>query len=53
MKKILVILFVLLITVAMTASAGGDKVRGEKGAGEVWQEQIRNTDEGTPSFESH
>jgi len=50
MKKILVILFVLLITAAMTASAGGDKVRGEKGTGEVNQEQVRNTEEGTPVF---
>lgn len=50
MKKILAILFVLLITAAMTASAGGDKVRGDRGTGEVHQEQVRNTEEGTPAF---
>jgi hypothetical protein len=50
MKKIVLILFVLLITAAMTASAEGDKKRGEKGTGEVWQEQVRNTEEGTPAF---
>jgi hypothetical protein len=50
MKKIGLILFILLITVAMAASAGGDKVRGERGTGEVHQEQVRNTEEGTPAF---
>ena len=50
MKKIVFILFVLLITAAMTASAGGDKNRGEKGTGEVHQEQVRNTEECTPAF---
>ena len=50
MKKILAILFVLLITVATTASAGGDKVRGDRGSGEVNQEQVRNTEEGSPAF---
>jgi len=50
MRKIVLILFILLITVAMTASAGGDKNRGKKGAGTVQQEQVRNTEEGTPAF---
>jgi hypothetical protein len=50
MKKIALILFILLITVAMTASAGGDKNRGKKGTGEVRQIQVRNTEEGTPAF---
>jgi len=50
MRKIVLILFILLITVAMSASAGGDKNRGEKGTGGVHQEQVRNTEEGTPAF---
>jgi hypothetical protein len=50
MKKIGLILFILLATVAMTVSAGGDKNRGDRGTGEVHQEQVRNTDEGTPVF---
>jgi hypothetical protein len=50
MKKIALILFILLIIVAMTASAGGDKNRGKKGTGEVHQIQVRNTEEGTPAF---
>ena len=50
MKKILVILIILLSTAAMTASAAGDKNRGEEGTGKVCQEQVRNTDEGTPAF---
>jgi len=51
MKKIVLILFILLITVAMTASAGGDKNRGDKGKGSVHQVQVRNSEEGTPSFD--
>ena len=50
MKRILSILFVLLITAATTASAGGDKVRGDRGTGAVHQEQVRNSEEGTPAF---
>jgi len=50
MRKISLILFILLITVTISASAGGDKNRGERGAGELHQEQLRNTDEGTPAF---
>jgi len=50
MKKIVLILSILLITVAMTASAGGDKNRGERGTGEVNQVQVRDTEEGTPAF---
>ena len=50
MKKIALILLVLLIGVAAAAFAGGDKNRGDRGTGEVQQEQVRNTDEGTPSF---
>jgi hypothetical protein len=50
MKKIALILFILLITVAMSATAVGDKVRGEKGEGQTHQVQERNTDEGTPSY---
>ena len=50
MKKIALILFVLLITVAVTSTAGGDKNRGDRGTGEVHQEQVRNKDEGTPAF---
>jgi hypothetical protein len=50
MKKIVLILLVLLVTAAMTASAGGGKTRGDRGAGEVHQEQVRNTEEGRPAF---
>ena len=51
MRKIAVVLFVLMITAAMTASAVGDKVRGEKGEGQTHQVQERNTDKGTPLFQ--
>jgi hypothetical protein len=50
MRKIVLILSILLITVAMTASAGGDKNRGEKGTGGVHQVQVRNSEEGSPAF---
>lgn len=49
MKKIMPILLILLITAAATASAGGDKVRGERGRGEVNQVQARHSEEGTPA----
>jgi hypothetical protein len=50
MKKIALILCVLLITIAATASAGGDKNRGERGTGDVHQVQVRNSEKGTPAF---
>ena len=50
MKKITVLLIVLLVTGAMTATAVGDKVRGEKGQGQTHQFQERNTDQGTPAY---
>jgi hypothetical protein len=50
MKKLGLILFILLTAVAITVSAGGDKNRGDRGTGEVHQEQVRSTDEGTPAF---
>jgi hypothetical protein len=53
-KRLVVLLFVALLgsAVAAPAFAGGDKNRGEKGDGAVVQEQIRNSDCGTPAFSS-
>jgi hypothetical protein len=51
MKKLLPIALVLLITAAATTFAGGDKVRGERGKGEVNQVHVRHSEEGTPAYD--
>lgn len=45
MKKlflVLLVVFALTIALASPVFAGGDKVRGEKGQGEVNQEQVQD-----------
>ena len=50
MRKITLLLCILLATSAVTVSAAGGKNRGDRGTGEVHQEQVRNTEKGTPAF---
>ena len=54
MKRSVWAVAILLLVFASVAPAfaGGGKNRGEKGQGDVVQEQIRNSDCGTPAFES-
>lgn len=45
MKRLVIVLFlavVLTLSIASSALAGGDKVRGEKGEGDVNQVQVQD-----------